>query len=821
MELTFAADLKREACLGLKRHDLLQPALRKAIAPLLALSLGLTCVADTHAQDQSEPTSRPRPSRVTAAPALQGKVVEEVRVLGNSQVSAAVIRNAIRTKVGDRLDPATVEEDYQRIYNLRKFSNVEARVEPTATGVNVVFVVTEQRQVKEISFQGNKKVDTSTLLGIVDVRVGESIDPFRISIARNAIEDLYRNRNYPFARVTVDQAALQERGGVIFQIVEGPNVRIRNVDFRGNNSFGESQLKKQIRSASWVFVFRNGRYDPQQVEEDVAALRRFYESKGFFDARVGRKLVYSPDMRELQIDFVIEEGQRYTVEKVSFEGNAKLSEDQLRACLKLSEGRPYDATTLQRDVREIVRAYSPFGFIYQPGSADPDYLRVDAKPVYRREEGKIELVYTIREGKPFRVGRILVKGNSKSQEKLVLREMRFSPGDLYNAGGVQDANDRIRATPYFDQAAVTPIGEDPNYRDLLVEVSESKTASFNFGAGINSNGGVGGNITYQQKNFDLFNFPNSPGDVFSDRAFTGAGQDLRISLEPGTEQSNASIRFTEPYLFDLPYSFTGEAYLRDRQREDYDDGRGGGRITFGKRFDYIWTGSVTLRGENVKIDNVDSDELRAIEILKEEGNNTLTSVGVNVRRDTVNPGFLPSQGSVLTAGVDGYGLLGGDYSFQRFNFGYDTYYTLTEDLTDRKTVLGLHGNLGYITGDSVFFERFYGGGLGSVRGFQFRGISPRSGIEDDAVGGDFLATGSVELNFPVVGESLRGVVFSDFGTIEQDFEVGTIRTSVGAGIRLVLPFLGQAPLAVDFAVPLTKDEEDETQLISFSFGFTQ
>jgi outer membrane protein insertion porin family len=235
----------------------------------------------------------------------------------------------------------------------------------------------------------------------------------------------------------------------------------------------------------------------------------------------------------------------------------------------------------------------------------------------------------------------------------------------------------------------------------------------------------------------------------------------------------------------------------------------------------VWSGAVTFRGENVNIDHIDDDEVRAIEIVEEEGNNTLTSVGLSVRRDTVNPGFLPYRGSVLTAGVDGYGLLGGDYHFERFALGYDVYYTIKEDLADRKTVLSLHGNLGYITGDSVFFERFYGGGLGSLRGFSFRGVSPRSGIEDDPIGGDFIATGSVEVSFPLFGENLRGVLFADIGTVEEDFEIGTIRTSVGPGVRLVLPFLGQAPLAVNIGIPITKDEEDETQLISFSFGFTQ
>jgi outer membrane protein insertion porin family len=169
--------------------------------------------------------------------------------------------------------------------------------------------------------------------------------------------------------------------------------------------------------------------------------------------------------------------------------------------------------------------------------------------------------------------------------------------------------------------------------------------------------------------------------------------------------------------------------------------------------------------------------------------------------------------------VEFYGALGGDYSFQKYELNWDSYHTLHEDLTERRTVLGLHANAGYISGDSVFFERFYGGGIGSVRGFRFRGISPRGGLAEDPVGGDFAMSGTAELNFPLVGELIRGVTFADVGTVERDLEIGTIRSSVGVGIRVILPLGGnRLPLAIDFGFPLSKDRQDETQIISFSFG---
>jgi outer membrane protein assembly factor BamA len=752
---------------------------------------------------------------------LAGRTVQDVRVLGNTTVSSAVILNVVRTREGDKYDPETVREDYQRIYGLRKFANVEPRVEPTDNGgVIVVFVVTEQKHIRSVAFRGNSRIDTPTLQAAVDIHEGESIDRFRLAIARNSLESLYKQRNYPLAHVDVDNDALASSGDVIFRIVEGPNVRIRNINFVGARSFTEGRLKSQIQSKTWVFIFRHGTYDPETVEDDVAAVRQYYESKGFFDARVGRKLIWSPDMSELQINFEVEEGPRYIVDRVRFVGLNSVTEADLRKNIKLVEGVAYDSDLLQRDIRQIVRAYSPLGYIYQPGSSDPDYLSINGRPLFLDQPGHVELVYNITEGKPFYLGRIIPKGNSKTQDKVILREMQMAPGQLYDSGAVQDAVERLRGTPYFTRVTATPIGNDPATRDLLVEVDENKTASFNVGAGINSNGGIGGNITYEQRNFDITNFPSTWRDIFSERAWTGAGQTFRATLEPGTRTTNASIRFTEPWIFDQPYSFTGEVYLRNFVRENYDDRRIGGRVSFGKRFTPIWSGAITLRGETVDIGSIEDKEIRAEEILEEEGTHTLTSLGLRLTRDTTTRGLLPARGMTTTASLETFGALGGDYSFQKIALSHDQYFTLHEDLLDRKVILALRGDVGYIFGGAPFFERYYGGGIGSLRGFAFRGVSPRSGPDDDRIGGDFLMTGTAEVSFPLYGEELRGVLFTDVGTVEPDLEIGTIRSSVGAGIRMTLPILGQTPIALDFALPLSKNSQDDTQFFSFSLGFS-
>lgn len=803
------------------RAKLRKPALRRICTPLLGLGLALPHAA--LAQAPVPPGPPPLASRPNLTPELKGRTVEQVRILGNTTVSTGLIAKLIRTAAGDKFDPATVQEDYQRIFDLKKFSNVQARVEPTpAGGVVVVFEVTEQKLIRSISFRGNRAISTDSLKAAADLKEGQAIDSFRIALAKQAIVNQYRDENYPYARVDVPAEPLAQRGELIFDVVEGPQVRIRMVDFIGAKSFDKDRLNAEVKTSSWIFIFRPGKLDLDLLDEDVASLHKFYENHGFFDVRVGRRLIFSPDNTEVEVDFLIDEGRRYMVRNVKFEGNSHLGEAALRQNLKLAPGMAWDDELLKRDVNELVKDYSPLGYIYQPASADPDYLRIEHRPVFLQEPGKVDLVYDIHEGKPFRMGAIHVKGNTRSQDKLVKREFRdLVPGTLYNSGEVQDSIERLRARPYFSNVAVTPVGDDPNFRDLLVEVTEARTASFNVGAGINSNGGVGGNITYRQTNFDISNPPNDIRDLFAPGSFTGAGQTFVATFEPGTIATNASLSFTEPYLFDQPYSFSNDLYLRDRLREHYDDRREGDRVSFGKRFDYTWQASLSLRAEGVKIGHIDDAKYRSEQILAAEGNHFLTGAGVQVRRDTTNPGFFPYMGSVQSFGYEYVGAMGGDYHFHKLSVNVDAYQTVFEDLIDRRTVLGLHGFAGYIPGNSVFFERFYGGGIGSLRGFRFRGVSPREGRGQDPIGGNFALTGTAELNFPIYGETLRGVVFTDVGDVESGFRLGTIRSSVGAGVRLILPFLGQTPLAIDFAVPVTKANQDDKQLISFSLGFSQ
>jgi len=800
-----------------------------ALIPIQAQAQS-TQPATAPASQPAQPTTFPTAQPLPIAPELTGRNVEAIRILGNHSVSNSVILNVVRTREGQPFDPATVEEDYHRIFNLHRFSSVQAQVEPTIgagggpPGVIVVFIVDEQKLLTAVNFKGNENISTESIQEAVDLRKGDAIDRFRIALARQAIEALYREKNYPYAHVSWDENLLGTKGELTFNIVEGPEVRIRKVDFVGNNSFTRDRLLDQIETRSWIWILRPGKLDQDQLEDDEAKLRRYYLGKGFFDVRIGRKVIVSPDQTEVQVNFIINEGLRYRIDRIVFDGNRSVSETRLRENLNLHEGDFYDQEVIDRDIHQIVKAYSPFGFVYVQGSKNPDYLRINAEHVVTMDPGHASLKYIIEEGKPFRLGRVIVSGNTKSQDKLVFREMRVEPGQLYNSAELQDAQDRIKSRPYFDQVSMTPIGDDPNVRDVLVEVHEAKTAIFQVGAAVSSDGGLAGQFIFNQKNFDIANAPGSVTDIFAEHAFTGAGQDLRITLEPGTKETNASIAFSEPYLFDSDYNFFIEGYRRSRFQEVYEESHLGGRTTLGRRFGYIWSANISLRGEDTNIHDIEEPRNRAAEILAQQGHSTVTSLGASITRNTLVGGFLPYKGSSTTAAFEQIGALGGDWNFRRYTLEWSDYHLLSEDLLDRKTVLNLRGFTGFITGYSIITERFYGGCQGSLRGFDFRGVSPRAGRENDRVGGTFQLTGTAEVSFPLAGDILRGVVFTDAGTVEPDVKLGTIRWSAGAGIRLMLPvpILSQGvPIAIDFGYPIHKAKSDDTRYISFSLGFQQ
>ena len=744
--------------------------------------------------------------------------IAEIRLSGLDRVSEQLVRNQIRSEVGAPYDPDTVEQDIVRLTHLGRFSAVSAEVTPKDDGsVILTFVLNEQPLLADVQVVGNKAISDQNLLSQVQLRAGDPIDPFLIDRGEQRIVEAYEDKGYFVADVNVDQTLLDESNILIFRIREGPRVHIREIRFQGNATYTAKQLDAQIKSDEYFPIFSPGELSREQLELDAASVRDFYRKRGYLDAEVGRRIDLSPDQQDAVVTFVIKEGPQYTVANVDISGNDAFSDAQIRRTMTLKRGDVFSQDAVDNSQQAIEQLYGKLGHME---------TQVQIQRLFHGDEPKVDLVVNLTPGASSRVGKVTLRGNALTQDKVILRQVRgMTPGRPYDREGVDETRRRLNESPLFSEAKVTVLGEsDDRVRDVLIEVTEQSTGSLNFGAGVSSDAGVIGAITLTQRNFDLTDYPESPGEFFTGQAFRGAGQYFSLNLQPGSEVSRYSVSWREPYLFETDYFLDTNFFYFERLREDYDEERLGARLGIGQRFGDVWSASVRTRFNQVDISDIDSDA--PVDVFNVQGDNMVTGLGFELERNTTDSSIFPTEGSKWTLGLERVGALGGDFDFTRARTTFQQFWTVDEDFFGRETVLSARAEVGYIFEDNEapIFERFYAGGHRTFRGFDFRGVGPRGirndtgTLGDDAVGGDWLLLTGLQYNVPLYQELLRGVLFTDMGTVQEDLGLDNWRVSVGAGVRIKVPFFGQAPFALDFAFPVLKEEGDEERIFSFDLA---
>jgi len=348
-----------------------------------------------------------------------------------------------------------------------------------------------------------------------------------------------------------------------------------------------------------------------------------------------------------------------------------------------------------------------------------------------------------------------------------------------------------------------------------IYVDETHTGRFMFGAGINSDAGVTGQIVIDERNFDITRVPTSFHDFVNGTAFRGRGQGFRLEAMPGNLVQRYLFSFTEPYLLNTRISLNVSGFLYDRRFFDWDEQRVGGRLAMGYRLLPDLSVSAAIRGENVDISDPRVVGLTALD--RVVGDNDLYSGRITLTHDTRDIPFMPTEGHLIELS---YEQVFGEFDYPRAELDLRRYFIIRErpDTSGRHT-LGYIFRLGFSGSDTPIFENYFAGGFSTLRGFDFRGASPVvSGVR---VGGTFRFLGSVEYLFPLTHDDmLKGALFVDFGTVEQDIEINAdnYRVAPGFGLRINVPALGPAPLSFDFAFPVAKAPGDETQMFSFFMG---
>lgn len=413
-------------------------------------------------------------------------------------------------------------------------------------------------------------------------------------------------------------------------------------------------------------------------------------------------------------------------------------------------------------------------------------------------------------------------------------------GNGLNSPNIGDPNQLNPVVQPFERGgnASVPFGNNPNayfpstdYADLDVTIAQTNTGRINIGGAFNSDNGIVGQFIIDEKDFDITRFPRNFQDILDGNAFRGGGQAFRLEVVPGQDLQRYLVSFTEPYFLGTDYSFSASGYLFDRRYFDWDENRLGGRFSFGRRLTPDLSLSAGLRLERVQVDNVrdevqvngdpnvsTSDQLN--EVLGESQNLFLANIGLI--RDTRDHPFLATKGTYLSAT---FNQAFGDFSYTRADIEYRRYRLIYErpDRSGRHT-LSYGSKLGFTTGDAPVYEHYFAGGFSTLRGFDFRGVGPTEGATatDNGIriGGEFQWLNTIEYTFPLTADDMvKGVVFCDFGTVAEDVSLDEFRVAPGFGFRVNVPAIGiGAPLAFDFAFPISSEETDEEKNFSFYLG---
>jgi outer membrane protein insertion porin family len=360
-----------------------------------------------------------------------------------------------------------------------------------------------------------------------------------------------------------------------------------------------------------------------------------------------------------------------------------------------------------------------------------------------------------------------------------------------------------------------PLDQD-RYIDIDALANETETGRFMLGVGVNSDAGVTGSIVIDEQNFDLCRLPRNFQEILDGTAFRGRGQRFRIEALPGNQVQRYMVSFQEPYLFDTPISFGLSGYFFNRLYTDWDEERIGGRPSLGYQFTPDLSGTLSVRAEQVTIYNPVTPTPAEIE--RTLGPNQLYSFGARLTHDTRDSAFLATEGHLVELGFE---QAIGTFDFPKATVDARQYFLLRErpDRSGRHT-LSVIGRFGVAGSDTPVFENFFAGGFSTLRGFRFRGASPQ--INGAIVGGRLELLGSVEYMFPITADDMfRAVVFCDFGTVEQNIEIDAedFRVAPGAGLRITVPALGPAPIALDLAFPVHNAPGDQIQNFSFFVGY--
>lgn len=717
-------------------------------------------------------------------------IVNAIEVKGLKRIEEGAIKARITQKTGEPLSSEKTAEDIKNIYKMGYFDDVKVEMETFEGGIKLIYIVKEKPTIIRVEFQGNKELSDDKLREKITLSPGSIADITLIQDNASRIKSFYEEEGYWLATVVpVVNKVTEHEVTLTYQIQEGEKVRIKKINILGNKAISSGKIKGVMRTSEWAiysFLTSSGYYKKETMNKDIEAIKDLYFNRGYIKAIIAEpEIKLTADKKGMIIEIQIFEGDQYRVSGIEIAGNKAFSEADIRKKVSLKTGDYFSRETLKKDITALTELYTQNGYAMANVSPDiiPDEKNKAVKVIYKIEEGEI-----------FRIGRIEISGNIKTRDKVIRREMRLDEGDKFNSALLKRSYERINNLNFFESVELSP---KPRYEERLldidIKVKERPTGFLSVGGGYSSVDKLIGVVDITQ------------GNLF------GKGQYLKLKGELGGRSSFYELSFRDPWFMEKPISFSTDIYKTTREYVDYKRRATGFGFGFGKSLDEYWGASISYNLEKVTIYDVAEG---ASDFIKDQrGTRITSSITPSIVRDSRDNFIDPSRGSrnslyVTFAGIGGTNAFIKGVADSAWFFPIGT------------TTVSLRGRFGYATGlfgkEIPLYERFYVGGIYTVRGLGFGEAGPRD-EKGSVIGGTKELIFNLEYIFPILSEMrLKGVMFADAGnSYDKDEPIGTLRYTSGLGIRWISPI---GPIRIEWGYNLNKKTGEGSSKLEFTFG---
>ncbi len=780
-------------------------------------------------------------NQLAGAPVWQGRPIERVQFRGNRKVEDDAIRVQLLSKPGTLLDHAKLREDIRAMWKMGFFADVQVEGEVQANGSLVLtFAVKEKPSIRKVLIQGNHEVELSKINEVIDLELDAIVDIGKVKKNREKIADVYVQKGFYLATVDYELKPINEAEvDVWFNVDEKAKVKIRDVQFIGNNSISSDELRGVISTRSQdalSFINDSGVYSQDAFERDLLVISAHYWDRGYANVKVGTpSLRLSRDKQYMYLSIPIDEGPVFTIQSVSFKGDLIGSSAENLKRISIRPGMTFARTTIAEDREHLSSYYQDQGYAY--ANVLP-LTKVD--PIKR----KISLTFEVARGKRAYFERINIRGNSKTRDKVIRREMKISEGELFNNTNLEISKRRITALGFFENVVVsTKRGSSDEFVEVNVEVSERATGTFQIGAGFSS-----------VENF-IAQAQISQNNLF------GRGQTLALQAQLSSLRQLFLLRFVEPYFLDTRWTFAFDLYNQSRGFGTFYRNATGGTLTWGYPLSYEARAFLTYKLEDVSITTgsggfanlgATSAPIQATSVANLFRGGATSSLRASLSWDSRNNRLFPTAGWYHTLFAEyASQYTGSENKFIRWGGFIRHYRPLFGPF-----VLHFNAELGFTTSTDPLgvpiSERYLVGGIYDIRGYAPRSLGPKLLTQNPGdvgqplgslpLGGNMQIIINTEVEFPLFKKvGISGIVFYDMGnaynlenrycsglarknsTIPIQFDpcfrfeslTTGIRKSVGFGFRWISPI---GPLRFEWGIPLDQQVGEDPLVFEFTIG---